>query len=100
MRCANGGAVTPPGFRREVTARIAQLHDEATELFTGLDGAGPSGKTGGSAEGGGGGVSRALTEGMTFEKAGVNRSAGGRQLEPDLAQRIGAQAGTGRQRSS
>ena len=42
--------------------------------------------------GGGGGVSRVLSEGATFEKAGVNRSSVEGVLDPQLAQRIGARS--------
>jgi coproporphyrinogen III oxidase len=42
--------------------------------------------------GGGGGLSRVLSEGVTFEKVGVNRSTVEGTLVPQLAQRIGAQS--------
>src|SRR3954462_3115215 len=80
-----------PGFRHKVTERITQLHDAATELFTGLDRGGAFREDRWERAGGGGGVSRALTEGVTFEKAGINRSLVEGTLTPDLAQRIGAQ---------
>jgi coproporphyrinogen III oxidase len=81
----------PPGFRDKATERITQLHDAATDLFTGLDRGGFFREDRWEREGGGGGVSRALTEGVTFEKAGINRSLIEGTLAPDLAQRIGAQ---------
>ena len=80
-------------FREEVTARIEHLHDEATELFTGLDRGGSFGEDRWERNGGGGGVSRLLTEGLTFEKAGINRSAVSGTLQPQVAQRIGARTG-------
>ena len=58
-----------------VAASIERLHDEATAFFTRLDGGGtvPGGPVGPRPEGGGG-VTRVLADGRTFEKAGVNRS--------------------------
>lgn len=77
-------------FRDEVASRIERLHDEATELFTTLDRGGGFREDRWERDGGGGGVSRTLTGGSTFEKAGVNRSAVEGVLVPQLAQRIGA----------
>ena len=84
-------SMIPPGFRHKVTERITQLHDSVTELFTELDRGGSIREDQWEREGGGGGLSRALTEGMTFEKAGINRSLVEGTLVPELAQRIGAQ---------
>ena len=78
-------------FRGKVISHIERLHDQATELFTGLDRGGSFREDRWEREGGGGGVSRMLTEGNTFEKAGVNRSTVEGVLAPQLAQRIGAQ---------
>jgi coproporphyrinogen III oxidase len=77
-------------FRDEVACRIEQLHDQATELFTALDRGGTFREDRWERTGGGGGVSRMLTGGRTFEKAGVNRSMVDGVLTPQLAQRIGA----------
>ena len=77
-------------FRKRVASRIEQLHDQATELFTALDRGGSFREDRWDRPGGGGGVSRMLTDGATFEKAGVNRSAVEGVLSPQLAQRIGA----------
>ena len=77
-------------FREQVAARIESLHDQATKFFTGLDRGGAFREDRWTRSGGGGGVSRVLTDGTTFEKAGVNRSAVEGVLVPDLAQRIGA----------
>jgi coproporphyrinogen III oxidase len=77
-------------FRQEVSSWIEQLHDEATGLFSKLDGGGSFREDLWDRPGGGGGVSRVLTEGQTYEKAGVNRSAVGGVLDPVMAQRIGA----------
>ena len=77
-------------FREEVTSAIERLHDQATELFTTLDRGGQFREDVWQRDGGGGGVSRTLASGSTFEKAGVNRSAVEGVLVPQLAQRIGA----------
>ena len=79
-----------PHFRQEVASRIERLHDEATTLFTSLDRGGQFREEVWQREGGGGGVSRTLAGGSTFEKAGVNRSAVEGVLVPQLAQRLGA----------
>ena len=77
-------------FRAGVTAGIERLHDDATELFTRLDQGGEFREDRWERPGGGGGVTRVLSEGATFEKIGVNRSAVEGTLVPQLAQRIGA----------
>jgi coproporphyrinogen III oxidase len=93
-RSGNGVAVTDAsGFRERVISRIEQLHEQATELFTGLDRGGTFREDRWERPGGGGGVSRILTDGATFEKAGVNRSVVEGVLAPQLAQRIGARTG-------
>ena len=92
-RSGNGVAVIEAtGFREQVTSRIEQLHERATELFTQLDRGGTFREDRWERPGGGGGVSRMLTDGATFEKAGVNRSVVEGVLAPQLAQRIGARA--------
>jgi coproporphyrinogen III oxidase len=90
MPCGNGAAVVEPGFRQQVASRIERLHEDATLFFTGVDGAGEFREDRWERPGGGGGVSRILSEGATFEKAGINRSAVEGMLAPELAQRIGA----------
>jgi coproporphyrinogen III oxidase len=80
----------PLRFRERVASRIEQLHDQVTELFTVLDRGGSFREDRWDRPGGGGGVSRMLADGATFEKAGVNRSAVEGVLSPPLAQRIGA----------
>jgi coproporphyrinogen III oxidase len=84
------GAVTLPSARADVTRAIERLHEEATALFTRLDDGGQFREDRWDRPGGGGGVSRVLSEGATFEKVGVNRSEVEGTLAPDLAQRIGA----------
>jgi coproporphyrinogen III oxidase len=80
----------PLQFREQVVARIAGLHEDATALFTALDRGGSFREDRWERPGGGGGVSRMLSQGVTFEKAGVNRSVVEGALSPSLAQRLGA----------
>jgi coproporphyrinogen III oxidase len=80
-------------FRNEVTSGIERLHHEATDLVTKLDGGGASFREDRwERVGGGGGVSRMLTEGTTFERAGINRSVVEGVLVPQLAQRLGTRS--------
>jgi coproporphyrinogen III oxidase len=80
-------------FRDEVASRIERLHNEATNLITELDGGGVSFREDHwERQGGGGGVSRMLADGATFEKAGINRSSVEGVLVPQLAQRLGTRA--------
>jgi coproporphyrinogen III oxidase len=79
-----------PVFRDAVTAAVERLHEEATALLTGLDRGGAFREDRWERPEGGGGISRVLSEGVTFEKAGVNRSTVEGALSPQLAQRIGA----------
>ncbi|HEY3011308.1 MAG TPA: oxygen-dependent coproporphyrinogen oxidase [Gemmatimonadales bacterium] len=80
------------GVRSRVAATVERLHDEATEFFTTLDRSGAFREDRWERNGGGGGVSRMLAGGNTFEKAGINRSTVEGVLVPQLAQRIGTQA--------
>jgi coproporphyrinogen III oxidase len=80
----------PVHFRDLVTSRIESLHDQVTEFFTLLDRGGGFREDRWERDGGGGGLSRMLFDGATFEKAGINRSAVEGVLVPQLAQRIGA----------
>ena len=62
-------------MNRDIAAKWVQsVHDEATALFEELDGGGQFHSTEWQRPGGGGGVSRLLVHGRTFEKAGINRS--------------------------
>jgi coproporphyrinogen III oxidase len=79
-------------FRERVASRIEQLHDQLTELFTSLDRSGSFWEDRWERPDGGGGISRMLIDGATFEKAGVNRSTVEGILAPQLAQRIGARS--------
>lgn len=84
------GAVIPVGLRGKVSSWVERVHDQMTDFFTTLDCGGAFREDRWERPGGGGGVSRVLSEGVTFEKAGVNRSMVEGTLEPNLAQRIGA----------
>jgi coproporphyrinogen III oxidase len=77
-------------FRDRVASQIEHLHDQATDLCTHLDRGGAFREDRWERNGGGGGVSRMLSDGVTFEKAGINRSTVEGELMPQLAQRIGA----------
>ena len=82
---------------REATAALAAaVHDELTALFTALDGGGAFEEERWERPGGGGGVSRLLVDGATFEKAGINRSVVEGVLPPAAAARLGARATDGR----
>ena len=85
--------MSQPDFRQRVVARIEDLHQKTTDLITELDGGGSFREDPWERDAGGGGLSRLLVEGTTFEKAGVNRSTVGGALPPALAQRIGARPG-------
>jgi coproporphyrinogen III oxidase len=80
-------------MRTRVAATIESLHDEATRFFAALDGRGAVREDLWQRPGGGGGVSRILTEGETFEKCGVNRSVVEGVMPAQMVQRLGARAG-------
>ena len=75
--------------RAEATRWIAGLHDELTALFGRLDQGGTFIEDRWERPGGGGGVSRVLIEGTTFEKAGINRSVVMGVLPELAARRLG-----------
>ncbi len=80
-------------MRAGIAATIESLHDEATRFFTALDGGGSFREDVWQRPGGGGGVSRILSQGKTFEKCGVNRSVVDGVLPAQMAQRLGARTG-------
>lgn len=83
-------SVSPVASRRaEVTRWIAGLHDELTSFFGRLDRGGTFTEDRWERPGGGGGVARVMTDGVTFEKAGINRSAVMGELPELAARRLG-----------
>ncbi len=85
----NAPAVEATSRRAEATRWIAGLHDELTALFGRLDHGGTFIEDRWERPGGGGGVSRVLIEGTTFEKAGINRSVVMGELPELAARRLG-----------
>ena len=82
-------ATTGDARRARAIAWIASVHDELTALFTRLDhGAEFREDTWTRAEGGGG-YSRVMTDGTTFEKGGINRSVVYGRLPAAAAARLG-----------
>lgn len=81
--------------RDAATAWIAGLHDDVTGFFERLDGGGSFRADRWERPGGGGGVTRVLTNGKTFEKAGVNRSAVHGAVAPGMRERMGSIAADG-----
>ena len=80
----------PSADRTRAAAWSVAVHDDVTALLTALDGGGAFREERWEREGGGGGVSRLLTEGATFEKAGVNRSTVHGELPREALRRLGA----------
>lgn len=78
--------------RAYIAALMETLHDELTAFFTHLDQGSAFQEDRWERPGGGGGHARVLSEGTTFEKAGINRSVVMGVLPPAAAQRLG---GTG-----
>ncbi len=75
--------------RADATRWIAGLHDELTSFFGRLDRGGTFSEDRWERPGGGGGVTRVMTDGVTFEKAGINRSAVLGELPELAARRLG-----------
>ncbi len=75
--------------RAEAKRWIAGLHDELTSFFGRLDKGGTFTEDRWERPGGGGGVARVMTDGVTFEKAGINRSAVMGELPELAARRLG-----------
>lgn len=89
---ASPGASAGMSARRaEATRWIAGLHDELTSFFGRLDRGGTFSEDRWERPGGGGGVARVMTDGVTFEKAGINRSAVMGELPEPAARRLGGQ---------
>jgi coproporphyrinogen III oxidase len=79
-------------YRAEATAWIAALHDDVTAFFTELDGGSRFREDRWERPGGGGGVTRVLADGVTFEKAGINRSAVDGAATPAMLDKLRVQA--------
>lgn len=75
-------------FAVTAEAWIVSVHDAITAFFVAADRGGRFHEERWERAGGGGGVSRLMTNGVTFEKAGVNRSAVSGLLDPGLAGRL------------
>jgi coproporphyrinogen III oxidase len=75
--------------RAAASAWIATIHDDLTALFESLDGGARFREDTWEREGGGGGWSRVMIDGVTFEKAGINRSTVLGVLPPAAAARLG-----------
>jgi len=80
--------------RAEAKRWIAGLHDELTSFFGRLDKGGTFIEDRWERPGGGGGVARVMTDGVTFEKAGINRSAVMGELPELAARRLGGHGAT------
>ncbi len=85
--------VSDAAFRQRITGLVESLHDEATRFFQAIDGGGEFTEDRWTREGGGGGVTRVLSDGASLEKAGVNRSVVEGDLPATVAQRFGARIG-------
>jgi coproporphyrinogen III oxidase len=75
--------------RRRAAQWTVEIHDALTGFFTRLDAGGTFAEDRWERDGGGGGVSRVLIDGTTFEKAGVNRSTVWGSLPIEAAKRLG-----------
>lgn len=84
----------PVSRSRDMVAWAAEIHDRITDFFTAADRGGTFREDRWTRPGGGGGVTRVLTDGATFEKAGVNRSAVEGAMSPELARTLGAHIDT------
>lgn len=87
------GGKTRTARRETMAAWTAQLQDEITGFFEGLDG-GRFEEASWERQGGGGGRSRLLVDGAVFEKAGVNRALVEGILPPEAAKRLGGNVPT------
>ena len=76
-------------MRERALEWIERTHDALTRFFEETDGVARFGEDAWTRPGGGGGVSRVMSGGAVFEKAGVNRSAVEGALTPGVADRLG-----------
>lgn len=79
---------TLPPFAATAARWITEVHDATCGFFEAVDGRARFREDSWSRPGGGGGVSRVMTDGAVFEKAGVNRSVVTGGLEPGMAARL------------
>jgi coproporphyrinogen III oxidase len=86
------GRLSAGPLRARAERWIEGLHDDVTAYFNELDGGGTFREDRWERPGGGGGVARVLTDGATFEKAGINRSAVEGELPRGAAERLGTRA--------
>jgi coproporphyrinogen III oxidase len=82
------GVLSEMTMRQQATAWAASVHDACTAFFAEADQGGEFVEEIWERPGGGGGISRRLDEGNTFELAGVNRSAVEGALDRELAGRL------------
>lgn len=75
--------------RRRAAMWTIEVHEALVDFFTRLDGGGAFREDRWERDGGGGGVSRVMIDGATFEKAGVNRSTVWGNLPAEAAKRLG-----------
>ncbi len=78
-----------PADRTRAAAWTVAVHEDITTLLTTLDRGGAFVEEPWERDGGGGGVSRLLVDGETFEKAGVNRSTVHGVLPREALHRLG-----------
>lgn len=88
-------AVETTPLRPRVGRWMQLLQDTLTDFFEDRDGGGKFQEDAWLRPGGGGGVSRVLADGSTFEKVGVNRFAGGGALPSEMAARLGSERAQG-----
>ena len=84
--------MSPMTQRDRVAGLIEALHDQVTAYFAGLDGGGEFREDRWDRPGGGGGVTRVMENGVSLEKAGINRSVVTGVLAPTELRRLGARA--------
>ncbi len=87
-----GRGSDPGPLRPRVAHWMQVLQEHLTEFFEEADGGGRFREDVWNRPGGGTGVSRVLSEGRTFEKAGVNRYTGGGPIARAEAERLGARS--------
>lgn len=83
------GANPGDARRARVIAWIADVHNELTALFTRLDGGAEFREDSWQRAEGGGGYSRVMIDGATFEKGGINRSVVYGRLPAAAAAKLG-----------